>query len=203
MRQIIIFFLLLGFVAAASAQEQSFLNLDKSGGKFRYSRIIGVEDDDNQVDTVEIRFFPPQWLDSTQFRNYVTNQVQIESERARELRRLLNETNRARDRFIADINGVFGPGTYDSMQVKAVLASLQGTWRLIEKGESNRELTISGYSADVPAKEGTIVVAADLTVSLRGIYSFNLTFNQLPTGNWKAIRTANGVTREFYLRKPQ
>lgn len=179
------------------------MHLDQSGGKFRYARIIGVEDDDNNLDTVELRYFPPQWLDSAQFRSYVTQQVEIESERAREFRRALTETVKARDRFIADIDSVFGAGTYDTMQVRKVKASLQGTWRLIEKGATNRELTISGYSADLPAKEGTIVVQPDLTASLRDIYAFNLTFNQLPSGNWKAIRTANGVTREFFLKKPQ
>lgn len=184
------------------AQEQYDIVLDRVGNKFRYSRITALKDDDNLLDTLEIRYFPAKALDSSQFRGFLIAEIQSHNERARELRRVLNETNKAREGFIMDFNTVFGAGAWDTVLVGNTRQALQGNWLLIEKGGPTRDLVVDGFSANTPNKEGTIVVQPDFTASLRGIYAFNLTFNQLASGNWKAIRTANGVTREFFLRRP-
>lgn len=197
-----LFFFAFLLPAIAHAQEDYSVSLlsDTVNQRYRYVKVYTVDDDDG-VDTVQVNYFPNHWLDTIELLNYQTNQCDIQAERIRELRRLLVETIRERDFFISTIDTIYGPGTWDSIQHKRAYQAIQGSWRLVERGVNARPAEVTGYEIAVGAKDGTIVINPDLTVTVVDIYPFDLIFTQLVSGSYRAVRGQGANQRVFILRR--
>jgi hypothetical protein len=174
---------------------------DTLNNRYRYIRVYTVDNDEG-TDTVEIRFFPNKWLDTLELKNFQINQIDMDDERIRELRRLLVETNREQEFFIATMNSVYGPGTWDTIQHQRAFERIQGSWRLIDRGRSARPTEVTGYEIAVGAVNGTISIDQDFNIVVAGIYPFDLTFTWMPgSQTYRAIRGIGANQRIFILRR--
>lgn len=200
MNKLFLFAFLLPGIAHAQEDYTVSLLSDTINQRYRYMKVYTVDDGDG-VDTVQVNYFPNNWLDTTELLNYQTIQCDIQAERIEELRRLLVETIRERDFFISTIDAIFGPGTWDTIQFKRASQAIQGSWRLIERGVNARPAEVIGYDIAVGAKDGTIVINPDLTVTVVDIYPFDLIFTQLPSGSYRAVRGQGANQRIFVLRR--
>jgi hypothetical protein len=197
----IISILILTAIALASFAQQTYVILvqDTVAQKYRFQR-VEIRQYESVSDTLVTDRFPDKWLTATELKAYQEQLIDSYNERFAELSRLRRSVKDEVDVHVSYYDNIQGAGAYLSYQKARVQASLQGSWKLVERnGTTDRtDITITDLVfRRNQARFGTITINDDLSLTLSGYFNFNLQFVATPSGEWRAERSG----RLYILRK--
>lgn len=196
----IILFTLASFMVSAQVQFVQILQ-DTATKKFRFQR-IEIREYENFSDTLIVDKFPERWLDSTELKAYQLQVIDMRNQRLVQLRQSFQAEKQETDFFIATVDAIFGPATYQSYEKAKIENAMQGNWKLQErsKGEPD-EITITGKTIKMKNKTGSFVVTDAGEVIVSGLFAFDLTFNFQKNNTLKAVRGNGQNERVFILKR--
>lgn len=191
MKKFLFLILLIATVCANAQTTYIQLLQDTVAHKYRFQK-IEVRQYGTVADTLVTDKFPEKWLTATELKAYQEGLLAQIGERFNELVRLRKIAKDEFDTHVSYYDGIQGAGAYLALQKTQLQASIQGNWKLVERGTTTvtDNVTITALELRKNAsKFGTLTIGDDLSLTLSGYFNFNLTFTLAGRGVWVTERS--------------